>query len=153
MSLAKAYPGAKLLICGGNAEPVDGFGDKRQTEAVLIAEYLISRGFSASRILVEDSSRDTFENAILGHQLAQPGTDERWLLVTSAWHMPRALASFHAQDWPVVAAPSGADIEMGFRLRFNLQAGLMAGTFAMHEYMGLLAYRLNGRIATIWPTS
>ena len=153
MALAEAYPGAKLLICGGNVEPGDELGDKRQTEAILIAEYLISRGLSASRILVEDSSRDTFENAILGHQLAQPGTDERWLLVTSAWHMPRALASFQAQDWPVVAAPSGAGIEMGFQLRFNLHAGLKAVKFAMHEYMGLLAYRLNGRITTIWPAS
>ncbi len=153
MSLAEAYPGAKLLICGGNVEAGDDTGHKRQTEAVLIAEYLISRGLSATRILVEDSSQDTFENAILGHQLAQPGADERWLLVTSAWHMPRALLSFQAQDWPVVAAPSAAGIEMGFRLRFNLQAGLMAVNFAMHEYFGLLAYRLNGRITTIWPAS
>ena len=153
MSLAKSHPNAKLLICGGNVESGADVGEKRQTEALLIAKYLINRGLSATRILVEDRSLDTFENAVLGHQLARPRADQRWLLVTSAWHMPRALASFQAQDWPVIAAPSGVGGEMAFRLRLNLKAGLKSLDIAIHEYAGLLAYRLNGRIATIWPAS
>ena len=153
MSLAKAHPNAKLLICGGNVESGADVGEKRQTEALLIAKYLINRGLSATRILVEDRSLDTFENAVLGHQLARPRADQRWLLVTSAWHMSRALASFQAQDWPVIAAPSGVGGKMAFRLRLNLKAGLKSLDIAIHEYIGLLAYRLNGRIATIWPAS
>ena len=153
MRLAKAYPNAKLLICGGNVESGDGAGEKRQPEALLIAKYLINRGLLATRMLVEDRSLDTFENAALGYHLARPRADQRWLLVTSAWHMPRALASFQAQDWPVIAAPSGVGGKMAFRLRLNLKAGLKSLDIAIHEYIGLLAYRLNGRIATIWPAS
>ena len=84
MRLAKVYPKARLLICGGNVALGAADNNKGQREAVQISEYLISRGLSAARILVEDSSRDTFENAVLGHQLAQPRAEQRWLLVTSA---------------------------------------------------------------------
>ena len=76
MSLAKAFPNAKLLICGGNVESGADVGEKRQTEARLIAEYLINRGLSATRILGEDRSLDTFENAVLGRRLARQG--RRW---------------------------------------------------------------------------
>jgi len=151
--LAKAYPKAQLLICGGNTESENNVGRKGQTEATLIAEYLINRGLSDTRILVEKRSLDTFENAQFGYQIARPRADQTWLLVTSSWHMPRALASFRAQDWPVVAAPSGYRQTKPFKIRFNLKAGLVAVDRAMHEYLGLLAYRFNGRINSIWPSA
>ena len=145
--LARAYPEARLLICGGNA----GWGGNR--EGPLIAEYLVSRGFHRSRFMVENASLDTYENAVLGKKLAQPRAEEKWLLVTSAWHMPRAVAAFRGQNWPVVAAPpmraTGGSSK--FALRFRLSDGLRQLRTALHEYLGLLAYRLNGRSRTLWP--
>ncbi|MBT3370863.1 MAG: YdcF family protein [Rhodospirillaceae bacterium] len=145
--LARAYPKARLLICGGNA----GVGGAR--EGPLIAEYLIGRGFPRRRFMVENASRDTHENAVLGRKLAQPKAGEQWLLVTSAWHMPRAVAAFRGQNWPVVAAPpmgaKGGSAK--FTLRFELRSGLGQIRTALHEYLGLLAYRLNGRSQTLWP--
>ena len=105
--LAKAYPKAQLLICGGTAEKGRNANQTEQPEATLIAEYLINSGLHGTRILVEDRSLDTFENALFGYQLARPRVGQKWLLVTSSWHMPRALASLRAQDWPGIAAPSG----------------------------------------------
>ncbi len=147
MRLARAYPKARLLICGGNA------GKDGSREGPLIAEYLISRGFPRGRFMVEDASIDTYENAVLGRKLAQPKAGEKWLLVTSAWHMPRAVAAFRGQNWPVVAAPpmpikGGSG---GFSLHFRLGGGLRQVKTALHEYLGLLAYRLNGRSQTLWP--
>jgi uncharacterized SAM-binding protein YcdF (DUF218 family) len=103
--------------------------------------------------MVENASLDTYENAVLGQKLAQPRAEEKWLLVTSAWHMPRAVAAFRGQNWPVVAAPPMR--AMGgatkFALRFRLSSGLHQLRTALHEYLGLLAYRLNGRSRTLWP--
>ena len=145
--LARAYPKARLLICGGN----EGWGGDR--EGPLIAEYLMSRGFNRSRFMVENASLDTYENAVLGKKLALPRVKEKWLLVTSAWHMPRAVAAFRGQNWPVVAAPpmraSGGSSK--FVLRFRLSDGLDQLQTALHEYLGLLAYRLSGRSRTLWP--
>ena len=150
--LARAYPRARLLICGGSGD-ADGVRDALwDREAPLIAEYLARRGIARERLLVEARSRDTFENAVLGQALAKPKPADRWLLVTSAWHMPRAMAVFHALDWPVVAAPPMRlkDGQNAYPLRFNLNRGLHSVGRAMHEYLGLLSYWLNGRIKTPW---
>ncbi|MDP6829849.1 MAG: YdcF family protein [Alphaproteobacteria bacterium] len=145
--LARAYPKARLLICGGNA------GANGMREGPLIADYLVSRGFDRSRLLVENASLDTYENAVFGRDLAKPAAGERWLLVTSAWHMPRAMAVFRTQGWPVVAAPPQPRSagKGGFALRFKPGLGLRYIGTAMHEYLGLLAYRIRGRSNTLWP--
>lgn len=151
MRLARRYPAARLLICGGSGS-AGGVTDQRwDREGPLIAEYLVSRGFARDRLLVDANSRDTYENAKLGKALARPTTGERWLLVTSAWHMPRAMAVFRALDWPVVAAPPPMGVQDSPGLRFNLSRGLHGIGRAMHEYVGLLAYRLDGRGKTLWP--
>ncbi|MFP6747033.1 MAG: YdcF family protein [Alphaproteobacteria bacterium] len=148
--LARTYPKARLLICGGN---VGANGKGRRTEAALIADYLAGRGFPRDRLMIEEQSRDTYENAVRGKALAQPKGHERWLLVTSPWHMPRAMAAFRAQGWPITAAAPMPNKGRpgGFRLRFNLGRGLAIINTALHEYLGLLAYRLNGRGTALWP--
>ncbi len=149
--LARAYPEARLLITGGSGK-AGGVQDERwDREAPLIANYLVGQGIARQRLLVEAASRDTFENATLGRALAKPKADERWLLVTSAWHMPRAMAVFHALDWPVVAALPAVGGPVPFRLRFNLGIGMRNMKRASHEYLGLLAYWLDGRTKTLWP--
>ncbi|MBT4687907.1 MAG: YdcF family protein [Rhodospirillaceae bacterium] len=144
LRLAKVYPKARLLICGGNRGP-------GAPEATMIADYLISQGIARDRLLVEDRSVDTFENAVFGRALAKPQTDERWLLVTSAWHMPRAMGVFRTQGWPVVAAPAMRQHTIG-TLGFKLSSRMRLTNKALHEYMGLLAYWLKGRSETLWPT-
>ncbi|NQV60615.1 MAG: YdcF family protein [Alphaproteobacteria bacterium] len=151
--LARDYPEARLLICGGSGK-VGGVKDERwDREAPLIADYLVSRGIARERLLVEAASRDTYENALLGSALAKPKAADRWLLVTSAWHMPRAMATFRALNWPVVAAPppTALGAHGTFRLRFDLGSGMLNVKKATHEYFGLLAYWLKGRTKTLWP--
>ena len=86
--------------------------------------------------------------------LANPKPGERWLLVTSAYHMPRAMAAFRAAGFPVEAYP------VDWRTRGPIDAvqpfgslgeGLRRTDTAVHEWVGLLAYRLTGRTAELFP--
>jgi uncharacterized SAM-binding protein YcdF (DUF218 family) len=90
IQLAHRYPNARILISGGGGTV---FGDGA-AEAPVIANYFKSIGIEPARILVEDRSRTTAENATFSRELAKPQDGERWLLVTSAWHMPRAVGVF-----------------------------------------------------------
>src|SRR5205807_9412989 len=113
-------------------------------------------GFASSRqrILLEDQSRDTDENARFTKELLQPKPDERWLLVTSAHHMPRAIGVFHAADFPVEAFPvdyrtrGAADLLRPFS---TLGDGLRRTDTAAREWIGLLLYWITGRTSELFP--
>ena len=77
-----------------------------------------------------------------------PGIDPQlpWLLLTSAWHMPRAMAVFEKQGWNVTAYP--VDFRAGQQtpwLQYHMATGAKKWHTALHELLGLLAYRLSGR--------
>jgi uncharacterized SAM-binding protein YcdF (DUF218 family) len=91
--LSKLYPEAKILYSGGG------------TEAQLGKEILMRLGVECERIIIEDRSRNTAENARLSKIIAAPKESEKWLLVTSAFHMPRAMGAFRAVGFPVEATP------------------------------------------------
>ena len=107
----------------------------------------IDSGLPPERMLFEDRSRNTSENARLGHALAAPGPGERWALVTSAFHMPRALRSFAAAGWEGVV-PVPADFRSrawadGMGWNFHRNLGLL--NTALREAVGRLAYAATGR--------
>ena len=91
--LSKLYPKAKILYSGGGAE------------AQLGKKVLMRLGVERERIIIEDRSRNTAENARLSKIVAAPKQSEKWLLVTSAYHMPRAMGAFRAVGFPVEADP------------------------------------------------
>jgi uncharacterized SAM-binding protein YcdF (DUF218 family) len=117
-------------------------------EAVLAQRFFTRMGLAPNRIRYEAASRTTFENALLTAQL--PGVDKTrpWLLLTSAWHMPRAVAAFRAQGWNVRPWPadfrSNADMPW---TAYSLTKGVQQWQFALHECLGLLAYWVSGRAA------
>ena len=83
-----------------------------------------------------------------------PKPGERWLLVTSAWHMPRSMGSFRAAGFPVTAYPvdyrtrGGEDARRGF---LHTSEGLRRLDLMVKEWLGLLAYRLSGRTDALFP--
>ena len=120
IALAHRYPKARILISGGGGTV---FGDGA-AEAPIIADYFKSIGIDPARILVEDRSRTTSENAVYSRALAKPREGERWLLVTSAWHMPRAVgvfekAGFRSRPIRSISAPAAAS-EHAAPLRLRL---------------------------------
>src|SRR5690606_25620968 len=99
-------------------------------------------------------SRDTYENAIYSKQLAEPKPGETWLLVTSAFHMPRAVGTFRAAGFPVVPWPvdyrtAGTE---GFGLaEDNVLDSLDNTAVGVREWIALFAYRLTGRTESLLP--
>lgn len=150
IALAHRYPQARILISGGGGTVFgDGVG-----EAPVTADYLKSIGIDPARIIVEDRSRTTSENATYSRQLVQPRDGERWLLVTSAWHMPRAMGVFEKAGFPVTAYP--VDFRTGggtnnYRPFAFLSDGLRRLDVGTKEWAGLIGYYLTGRTNVLFP--
>ena len=131
---------------------------KSASEASGFASLLTAMGVAPDRLILEDKSRDTFENAAflkaeLGQQgLLGPGA--RWLLITSAYHMPRAMgvfrkAGFAVEPWPVDYRTRGpADLTRPFD---KVSEGLRRVDIASREWVGLLAYWITGRSDALFP--
>jgi uncharacterized SAM-binding protein YcdF (DUF218 family) len=146
--LARQYPNARLAFTGGNGALIHG----STTEADVARTLFTELGVDQSRIVYEGRSRNTYENVILLKALVQPQPGQRWLLITSAWHMPRAVGLFRHAGWPVLPYPVAyktagllVDLHDGFPGRLQkLDA-------AAHEWAGLLVYWLLGHTSALFP--
>ena len=149
-ALARRFPNARVLVSGGTgAILLDGEGDADTAPRLLVA-----LGVAPERLVLENKSRNTAENAQFSKDLVNPQPGETWLLVTSAFHMPRSVGLFRKVDFAVVPWP--ADYRTSGREGFSLFAdneidALQNTTVAMREWIGLLAYWLSGRIDTVLP--
>jgi uncharacterized SAM-binding protein YcdF (DUF218 family) len=149
IALARRHPEAKLALVGGEGALFPaGFSEARATLG-----FVLDEGIDARRVLLEERSRNTHENAVLAKEMIRPGTGEIWLLVTSAFHMPRAVACFRAVGWPVVpyAVDFKVDPQAGWRANFNLLEGLGSASTAGREWAGLAGYRLRGWTQEMLP--
>jgi uncharacterized SAM-binding protein YcdF (DUF218 family) len=146
VALAQRYPQAPLVFSGGDPEV---FG-RSTTEAAVTRQLFKQLGLASERIRYEDHSRNTHENAVYSRALVKPAPGQHWLLVTSAVDMPRAVGCFRAVGWPVIPYP--ADYHAGRAALFpGLRNGFMTLDWAMHEWIGLVYYRLRGWIPSLLP--
>lgn len=149
-ALARRYPAAKIVVSGGTGTLVlDGEGDA--DTAPRLFEAL---GVPRSRLILEPESRNTYENVENIRKLVTPGSDETWLLVTSAFHMPRSIglfrkAAFPVVPWPVDYRTSGRE-GIGV-MRDNPADSLQTTTMAIREWIGLIGYKFVGRIDSVFP--
>jgi uncharacterized SAM-binding protein YcdF (DUF218 family) len=94
------------------------------------------------RVVFERESRNTYENVIDSKALVHPAAGEVWLLVTSAFHMPRAVGLFRAQGWSVV--PYTVDYLTGDgsddpAAGVDFEDHLGRASLALKEWLGLIA--------------
>jgi uncharacterized SAM-binding protein YcdF (DUF218 family) len=148
--LAHRYPKARIIFTGGNPNLISN--DAK--EADYATEVFESLGVSKERLTMERQARNTEENAEFAKALAAPKNGERWLLVTSAYHMPRSVGLFRKAGFAVEPYP--VDWRMGGRadvLRFSIICadGLGRVDISLREWMGLFAYRLTGKINALFP--
>jgi uncharacterized SAM-binding protein YcdF (DUF218 family) len=148
--LARRYPNARIVFTGGTANLIA----TEAREADYSAPILENLGIARERLTLERESRNTYENAIFTKQLVAPKPGERWLLVTSAFHMPRSMGIFRKAGFDIEAYP--VDWRMGgredlFSFSNNGGEGLNRTEIAVREWIGLLAYRLMGRTADLLP--
>ena len=122
-------------------------------EGEITRRLLADLGLDPATFLFEERSRNTFENARYSYEWLQPDGRAPWLLVTSAFHMPRSVAAFRAAGFEVVPYP--VDYR-ALRPAETWWEPSVAGRFelfrlASREALGLVAYRLLGRTDRLWP--
>lgn len=143
-TLARRYRGARILLSGGIAHAQ---GEHAFSESEGARRLLVDLGVPQERIELEQRSSTTFENATESVKVAKPKPGDTWLLVTSAYNMPRAVASFRAANFPIVPYP------VDYRTRprdlrrpvSTIAGGLEFMDVAAHEWLGLLIYRVTGK--------
>ena len=143
VGLLKQHPNWKMLFTGGVGEL---FGEKF-SEAERAKIFFDNLGVPAEQVLYESKSRTTYENAAFSAKLGGVNIKDRWLLVTSASHMPRSMATFRQAGWNVT--PYAVDFrtsqhDIGWT-EFSFTAGTTKWHLALHEWLGLWVYRWTGR--------
>ena len=148
--LARRYPSARVIFTGGAGH----YSSAPKPEAEVVQQQLGTLGLAADRVLIESQSQNTVENAVFSKRMVQPKPGETWLLVTSAWHMPRSVGIFRNIDWEVVAYPvdfrtaGWQDSGRGFS---SVSDGLRRTEVATREWLGLLVYRVTGKSNALFP--
>jgi uncharacterized SAM-binding protein YcdF (DUF218 family) len=142
LMLARRFPAARLVHSGDTAPA---------SQSAVARQLLLGAGIEPERIVFETQSRITCESPRASLDLVKADASQRWLLVTSALHMPRAVACFRAAGWDVTPYPTN------FRRgpdpwSFSLVSNLRDVDFAAHEWVGLLYYRLRGYTHELLPS-
>src|SRR3974390_681703 len=149
VELARKYPSARIVFSGGNGSLFSG-----PSEADFAVSFFERLGVPRDRITLETQSRNTTENAVFTKRLIAPNPGEHWLLVTSALQMPRAIGAFRQAGFPVEAYPVDYQTD-GWKDLWSFPGSLMGGinrlNTAVHEWLGLLAYWITGRIPVLFP--
>lgn len=136
--LAYRYPHAKLVLTGTPLESEYG------------VKALKSLGIAASRIISENQATNTITNAENAYQLVKPKPHEKWLLVTSAFHMPRSYGLFRKQGWKVIPYPvnyltPGKNPIKKFWHSAYRRTNALAWAVATKEWAGMVNHYLEGR--------
>ncbi|MBB4301547.1 uncharacterized SAM-binding protein YcdF (DUF218 family) [Rhodobium orientis] len=147
-ALARRFPEARIVLSGGQVAIFPGTVQEADAMVTLMA----SLGVHSRRPVLEDRSQNTWQNAVYSLDLAKPQPGERWLLVTSAFHMPRAIGVFRKAGWTGITAypvdyRSTSD-HLGFT---SVSRGLRFTDIAVREWIGLVAYYLTGRTDSLLP--
>lgn len=148
--LARQYPKARIVFSGGSANLLFDDSAKEADYALSVFEDL---GIAKERLTAERLSRNTMENAEFVKAVANPKPGERWLLVTSAFHMPRSIGLFRKAGFAIEAYPVDWRASQSRAFSFSSIAlnGLERTELAMREWIGLTAYRLTGKTDQFLP--
>jgi uncharacterized SAM-binding protein YcdF (DUF218 family) len=131
--LWRVIEGSKILISGAGDAPE------------LMKKVLISLGVPGQSIVLENKGRNTYESAVNVRQMVGAGGI---ILVTSAGHMPRSLGVFRKNGMNPIPAPTDymtapSCLVAGYLPRAS---HLVYSDLAVHEYLGLLWYKITGRL-------
>ena len=152
--MVQRYPGAKLIITGGS-------GYLKQGENLKEADYLkklaISLGVNEERIFIERNSRNTHEHAVALAKILHAEEKGQWVLITSAFHMPRSLGCFKKEGLDVIPYPVDYKTTVDTSNNFSIvsfvptMGNLSSFNIALHEWLGLAAYRLMNYTNSVFP--
>jgi uncharacterized SAM-binding protein YcdF (DUF218 family) len=151
LTLARRFPDARIVFSGGSGRLLPNAPAEMPYAEKLLAEF----GMTGKRFVFEGGSRTTYENAVKSFDMLKPKAGERFLLVTSSFHMPRAVGAFRRAGFEVEAYPvdwrtrGWRDAALPFG---RLSSGLARADVAIHEWAGLLVYWMTGRSRALFPS-
>jgi uncharacterized SAM-binding protein YcdF (DUF218 family) len=149
VELIRRYPQARLIFSGGSGSLSDDY-----SEAKGVRRLWLSLGVPEERMSFEGKSRNTWENALFTRDLVKPKLGETWLIVTSAWHMPRSMGIFRKLGFDAIAYPVDYHTygdSRDYKLTSIVLDELTMLNFAVHEWIGLAAYWLSGKTNAFFP--
>jgi len=149
MRLIRQYPHATPVFTGGT-----GSMKLQQYKSAHVARKLFSElGVDTSKIIFEEQSKNTFENVTFSKALVKPKSTENWVLITTAWHMPRSVGIFEKSGWPVIAYPVDHATKPDdlFRVSWGFSDNLHVLNMAVKEWVGLAAYYVTGKTTAFLP--
>ncbi len=150
VKLAKKFPQAQILLIGGPNTLIS----KPTPDSEIVRQMLLDMGLESSRIKTENRSRNTWQNAKYTRDMGVINRGENWLLITSAYHMPRAIGCYRAAGLTLIPYPvdymTGGEASR-FAPFYYAMDGFTITDMATKEWLGLLAYRLTGRIKQLFP--
>ncbi len=145
IKLSRQYPNAKLIFTGGSGN----IWNQQAREADYVKELWHDMGYDPARLLIERESHNTYENVVYSKAIVQPQPGEKWILITSAMHMPRSVAIFKEQNWDVIPYPVDYISGNGslWQYEFSVNDNLFRLSVSLREIIGKLVYQLSGRAA------
>lgn len=150
VKLAHHFKQARIVLSGGP----NSILDNPTADAEIVKQLMIDMGIKPERIEVEGKSRNTYQNAMFAKDMAKPKPGENWLLITSAYHMPRSMGVFRQVGFSV--SPYPVDYYLGgeksrFSPFYYALDGVTVTDTAAKEWLGLLVYKLTGRSNAYFP--
>lgn len=147
--IVRTSPNAKIIFTGGSGDPFQ----QKYKEADFAPQVFRRLGLESAGLIYENKSRNTVENAQFSFAMAKPKPSENWVLVTSAFHMPRAVGAFGRAGWKVIPFPVDYNTTgvATFSFGYSFGHGLSSATRALHECLGLLFYWLTDRTNALYP--
>jgi len=144
--LARVYPDAVLLYTGGSGTLTNQ--DKKPS--IVARKFFKQLGLNPARVRFESDSKNTLENALKSYELIKPTPGQKWILVTSAYHMPRSIGIFRKVGWNVIPYPVDFNTTKNFRINFDLRE---IGRFSqgIREWVGLLVYWATDLTSELLP--
>ena len=143
MMLARLHPEAKLVFSGGVGSML-----QQDYKAADVAKRLYQeQGMNVSKIIFERESRNTWQSALLSKNLVNPEAGTNWVLITTAWHMPRSMGIFCKVGWQVTPYPVDYYTQPGslMRLSWGFASNLNKLVIAVKEWVGLVTYKFTGK--------
>lgn len=153
LPILQKYPLVPLIYTGGSGKIIQ----EQITEAAVAQRFYREIGWDSFRFHFEDKSRNTYQNAVFSRELINqkfgadthhPKDGQKWILITSAVHMPRAVHVFESDGWAVIPYP--VDFQRAGKIEwvphYNFISHATHLGSVLHEYIGILAYWATGRI-------
>jgi len=144
VKLARQYPNAKLVFSGGSGDILNPTARESDDAKAFFA----LSGLEGRNIVYEENSKNTYENVVFTNEIMNPKPEEEWIVVTSAYHMPRTIGIFQKIGWDITPYQCDQRTDGTYRLFTDLPN--LAGNYgqinnALKEIIGSFVYYITGK--------